>query len=84
MRRQQKFRRWRFLRRREIAIDEKCLNDRKDETDEDERNKNSAALEELWPEEKLAEAGENRGSDNEVEAKVKDRIEQAAGEFCVP
>src|SRR5205085_6010550 len=70
----------RFLRRREVAINQKRLHDRADQSGNDKWNKTRAVVQQFLAEKKSSQACQNRRNQNEVQTKVEDGIEQTACE----
>ena len=71
----------RLLRRSEVSIDEIRLHDRTDHSEKNEWHKDRAVVHQTVAEEKPTEAGEDRRHEYEVQAEVKDRIEETAAEI---
>src|ERR1051326_7391348 len=67
----------RFLRRREVTINEISLQDREDESEEDRRDKDRAAVHCLVTKQQLQTARDDGGNENQVQTEVEDGIEEA-------
>src|SRR5436190_2919037 len=77
---EKKFHRWRFLRRREITVDQVGLEVRKDQPCNNERHKERAIVQERLTEKKVTKTCQNISRNYQVQAKVEDRIKQATGQ----